>query len=416
MVARTFINIDSEGQIRVNDRNCQRQLAQQPGPYRPLVIKGGIVLLGHEFAHGVDPHVLMAGTFHSQSMIIEIINSIATANWRGELNVISEEAHRALFFDQGVLRSAQSDQAEDRLGELLVRGGVLSKSELDSIVSDMPTEKRFGQVVVERGYLDHKQLFAHLQKQVEQTFYATMQMVDGHYYFLAHTDTDHLPAGMTVHISVQNLLMLGVQRIDEMTLFRERISSMDLCPEARRGASDKVDDVDSKRVLLLSDGQNSLNDLSQLLGLDEFDVTKTVYQLLQQGHLTLRAGPEAERTGIISLTARFNALMRDIFMAVATYGGIERTRQTISVWLEGSGYNTLFGSDVQIDGTVNIDHLLVALEQSQTERPLETAYQALHELAAFALFAATTSLPKEQDTALSRDINVRLKQIRLENF
>ena len=39
--------------------------------------------------------------------------------------------------------------------------------------------------------------------------------------------------------------------------------------------------------------------------------------------------------------------------------------------------------------------------------------QALHELSAFALFAATTSLPRDQELALSRDVNTRLKRIRL---
>ena len=39
--------------------------------------------------------------------------------------------------------------------------------------------------------------------------------------------------------------------------------------------------------------------------------------------------------------------------------------------------------------------------------------QAFHELSAFALFAATTSLPREQELALSRDVTDRLKRIRL---
>ena len=40
-------------------------------------------------------------------------------------------------------------------------------------------------------------------------------------------------------------------------------------------------------------------------------------------------------------------------------------------------------------------------------------HQALHELAAFALFAATTTLPRDQELALSRDVNTRLKRLRI---
>ena len=47
------------------------------------------------------------------------------------------------------------------------------------------------------------------------------------------------------------------------------------------------------------------------------------------------------------------------------------------------------------------------------ENPMEALHQALHELSAFALFAATTTLPRDQELALSRDVNTRLKRIRI---
>ncbi len=55
-----------------------------------------------------------------------------------------------------------------------------------------------------------------------------------------------------------------------------------------------------------------------------------------------------------------------------------------------------------------------ALERSESDRPLEALHQALHELAAFALFSATTTLPRDQELILARDVNQRLKRIRLE--
>ena len=49
----------------------------------------------------------------------------------------------------------------------------------------------------------------------------------------------------------------------------------------------------------------------------------------------------------------------------------------------------------------------------EADNPMEALHQALHELAAFALFAATTTLPRDQELALSRDVNTRLKRIRV---
>ena len=56
---------------------------------------------------------------------------------------------------------------------------------------------------------------------------------------------------------------------------------------------------------------------------------------------------------------------------------------------------------------------MYAYEGVDTEHPLEALHQALHELAAFALFSATTTLPRDQELALARDVNARLKAVRL---
>ncbi len=54
-----------------------------------------------------------------------------------------------------------------------------------------------------------------------------------------------------------------------------------------------------------------------------------------------------------------------------------------------------------------------ALDDIQAEHPLEALHQALHELVAFALFSATTALPRDQELVLARDVNQRLKAIRI---
>jgi hypothetical protein len=106
-------------------------------------------------------------------------------------------------------------------------------------------------------------------------------------------------------------------------------------------------------------------------------------------------------------------VLRDIFFAVATYGGVDQTRQTVSAWIEGSGYAGWFGHEVDEDGSVAAATVLRGLSSKPLDNPLGALHQALHELAAFALFAATTTLPRDQELVLSRDVNRRLKAIRI---
>ena len=71
-----------------------------------------------------------------------------------------------------------------------------------------------------------------------------------------------------------------------------------------------------------------------------------------------------------------------------------------------------FGDTIYEDGSIPADRVIEAMSAVEADNPMEALHQALHELAAFALFAATTTLPRDQELSLSRDVNARLKRIR----
>jgi hypothetical protein len=134
---------------------------------------------------------------------------------------------------------------------------------------------------------------------------------------------------------------------------------------------------------------------------------------LQQGLVILRAKRSVDAGAVRKLVSEFNMVLRDIFMAVATYGGVDQTRSTLEAWISGSGYGPIFGERVDEDGALDSEIVVNAMMGIQVENPMEGLLQALHELSAFALFAATTTLPRDQELALSRDVSQRLKKIRL---
>jgi hypothetical protein len=135
--------------------------------------------------------------------------------------------------------------------------------------------------------------------------------------------------------------------------------------------------------------------------------------MMQQGGVLLRPKKTIDAAAVKRIVIQFNDVLRDIFMAVATYGGIDQTRNTLEAWIAGSGYGPVFGDHVDEDGSIPPGRVAEAMEGVEADNPMEALHQALHELAAFALFAATTTLPRDQELALSRDVNARLKRIRI---
>lgn len=411
-----FIVVRPDGLIDVNGREAAEHLASRQGAYRLVLdVEGLLILRGAQY---VEPppgaaRVLMAGEIVSRTTVLEVINVIATSGWRGDLHVFGGDGHhRALNIDKGAVKSAKSDHLDDRLGQVLYGNGAISKAQLDELLSEVTAERRIGQLVLEKGILDQERLFQQLRKQIEQIFFASLLARQGAYMFVTQDDAAPPPAH-SVHLSVAALLMEGVQRIDEMALFREKIPSDDLVPEGVPRVSAMQLDETGQLMLMVADGERTIEDIARETGLGTFHTVKALYGLVQQGLVVLRSRRALDVAEVRRLVTEFNDVLRDIFMAVATYGGVDQTRSTLEAWVQGSGYSPIFGEHVEEDGTIRVEMVVSALEQIQVENPLDGLLQALHELTAFALFAATTTLPRDQELLLSRDVTQRLKRIRV---
>jgi hypothetical protein len=406
--------IEPSGAIRPAGADAERRLKQHAGRYRLVVDAPGLVIL-RESANAApgraSTHVAMAGELLTRTSVLEVVNIIATAGWRGELHVLDGISKRVLAIDQGALKSANSDDPDDRLGQVIYRHGVVSRTQLDELLAAVSREKRLGQLLLERGILTQEQLFTQLKRQIEQIFHNALLTHSGHYVFLV-PDDDAEPPVHSVHLPITQLLMEGVQRIDEMALFREKIPNDDLRPIVQPRATRLTLDENAQLVMQYADGQRTVEDISRESGLGQFMTVKAIYGMMQQGAIVLKPKKALDVEAVTKLVRSFNDVLRDIFMAVATYGGIDQTRSTLEAWIHGSGYSTIFG-DVEEDGSIDLPRVLDALAHTEAENPVEALHQALHELAAFALFAATTTLPRDQELTLSRDVNTRLKRIRM---
>jgi hypothetical protein len=410
-----LVVIGPDGSIRVAGRGAERRLRDRAGRYHLVADAPGLLILKEETG-GTSAlqgtRVAMAGELLSRTSVLEVVNIVANANWRGELHVFDDDSHRVLAVDQGALKHAHSDHPDDRLGQVLYRNGMLSRAQLDELLRAIGPEKRLGQLLLEKQVLTQEQLFAQLQKQVEQIFFSALLARTGHYVF-AVPDESAEPPNHTVHLPVQALLMEGVQRIDEMALFRERIPHDDVCPVAQPKVTQLTLDENAQLVLTYADGQRTIEDISRETGLGQFMTVKAIYGMMQQGGVLLKAKKTVDADGVRRLVRQFNDVLRDVFMAVATYGGIDQTRSTLEAWITGSGYGPIFGEHVEEDGSIPPARVVEAMATVEADSPMEALHQALHELAAFALFAATTTLPRDQELALSRDVNSRLKRIRI---
>lgn len=404
------VRITERGQVLVARRELTERLKALTGSFRLVEASRDFLWLKRSAtASGLT--VRMAGEITGKLTVMDVLSMLATASWNGELHVNGGDSRRLLHLHQGVLKSAGSDVPGERLGEVMLARGAINHEQLAACIAELNASRRFGEIVVDRGLVDREQLFGHVRAQMQAIFNGALLVRDGFYTFIELAQ-DSDPPSVTVHLPIQHLLMEGVQRIDEMELFRQRIPHSDMCPTATEQANAAALEPALLPIAGLIDGQRSIADIARELGWDHFLTTKAVYQLLQSGYATLGRSKTLDHGAITRTIEAFNAVMRDIFSAVATHGSLDNTRNNLNAWIEGSGYAAFFGNEVELDGSIKPERVLGAIKDVDPAHAVDGLHQALHEVAAFALFAATPTLPREAELTLARDVNQRLRAIR----
>lgn len=327
----------------------------------------------------------LTGEIVKPGVLWDLIGMASTGSWTGELVVIDEDHHRSIFFDQGAVVGAASTADRERLGEVLYHRGVVTQDEIQKIVEATTPQMRFGEAAVALGFLDRARLYELIGNQVEEIVYAVMLVSKGSFYFVEGIDETRLSS--RVNLSVPGLLMEGVQRMDELELFRARIPSELYVPEIVSGATLEADH-DHHGVFAFVDGSRSVEDIARELGVGIFEATQAIFQLLQSGVLVIHPPRPTGPTAIVTL---FNQAIGLILKHVDEVGGGAEIREQLSSFATASGvYDALFrDAGPGEDGTLDADRIaetIVVLVGPENATGM--LGQWLYEYASFAMFIA----------------------------
>jgi hypothetical protein len=408
---RTGIVIETDGSIRPAAGTDPRVLASRSGTYQLLPSPPGLLILQGEVpVDGKAPRVLMTGQVLTSSTVLEIINMVANNGWRGELVVLGEDSERRLSCERGALQSASSSLANERLGEVMVSLGALTMEQLAECVRNVSRQRRFGEIAMDLGFISREVLFEMLQKQLERIFQNALLVHSGHYWF-TEVGEQGAATDLNLHLPIQQALMQSVQRIDEMAEYRARVPSGELCPVLTDKAG-RMSMADSIRpVALMCDGAHSIVDIARNLRVDEFDVTRVISQLLQLGCVELREAEGFDLRAVEFLLDTLNESMEMIWEAADRHNAGAEVRETVQSWMHETRLRDFFGTTLDVRGAVPVQESIVRLEKLALERPVEALQQALHELVSFALFSASTTLPRPVTSTLTKRVSRRLSKL-----
>jgi tetratricopeptide (TPR) repeat protein len=213
----------------------------------------------------------------------------------GCLSVADAARFGQIFFEKGRITYARIVNRRDRLGDLLVRDGVLAQSQLEEVLKEQSKEpdRRVGELLVERNYISRSDLTRYVRLQIEEAIYHLFTWSRGSFYF----EVDERPqADILVSINPESLMLEAARRVDEWSLIEKKIPSLDILFEVER---DRLTSAgvsltqEQEQLIGYFDGTKSVQEVVDETGLTEFNVGKALFGLIQAG-FAHRVGQRAE--------------------------------------------------------------------------------------------------------------------------
>lgn len=352
--------------------------------------------------------VRLAGEIVAPGALCDIVALLGQTGWRGELVVLDSEHSRSIFFDSGNIVGASTTAEPERIGQVLYKFGAIDESQRDRVLEAQAGGKRFGEVLLELGWLSREQLFQFMSRQVEEITFSVLSLSDGTFFFLEGFDDSRLAVRQALAVSA--VLMDSVTRMDEVRFFREKIPSGEHVPVRVEGAASGSDFA---QVFAAIDGRRSVEEVGRITGLGEFETTRQLYALLQSHRVVIH--PPPVDGGPTAIVAAANAALASLYVAVEARGRGAELRSSLAAFAVGAGvYDILLrGAGPGPRGELSPEAVVSnsALVAAGSD-PVHVMQQMLHEYVSFALFSAGAILGSDAETELSKQVAPMLAVLR----
>jgi uncharacterized protein DUF4388 len=417
-----LFDIDAHGRLVPHSDEARRALADRAGRFLLLPSVGDLLVARRAPAIGgaaPSPRCTVAGDLGGLP-IVDFLGFVQHARLSGTLTVSADGVERSIVFKDGEVRGAASTAPGERLGEVALRLGLASEAQLGrAAASGRPLVR----ALEEEGGLSANDVWRCLHEQLTTVFHGILLSPAGTFALVDEDPAERSPAPLSV--STQSLLMEGLRRIDELSLFKARIPGPHAFLKRRPPPRPVTLRPTEHELLALVDGRRTVAEVATAARLSEFDATKALFHLAEAGYLEAvdeagASGDPAERIGAILSGA--NGLLRDVAAAVpATARGAFLAASRAFLSDPANPFAALLGGvALADDGGLDEAALaarLAALERrtlgqldGSADRP-RVLLQAMREALFFWLFAAGERLDRGADEALGRALKPKLARL-----
>lgn len=162
-----------------------------------------------------------------EGVLPTVLRDLYVGRKTGFLHFSRGNERRSVYFAGGSLVHGDTNVREERLGETLVRQGLLTEADLKRATGFMLRDKkRLGAVLVELGVLDADRLDDALAVHVRELLLQVLKWSEGEYEFEAK-EAAGLEPGFALKLSTGEVILEAVRRIEDRDVIRYALGDID---------------------------------------------------------------------------------------------------------------------------------------------------------------------------------------------
>lgn len=215
----------------------------------------------------------------------QLLNLVNLARKTGKLNVAHEDRSASLYFKEGRLVHASNSGDDGHLMAMLIKTGKLTKEQAGaaSQKSNSSSDKVIGKYLMDAKLVTREDIVQGVKDYMLEIVYDLFTWNLGEFFF----EQNSLPSSnrITMPLNLDNVILEGSRRIQESDKLQDELPdlgkiALKITDKPLRGVKLTQDDW---RVISHIHPRNSVKQIAQNNNMDEFQIRKIVYGMLQAG-------------------------------------------------------------------------------------------------------------------------------------
>jgi Domain of unknown function (DUF4388) len=238
------------------------------------------------------------GYLHTMSLA-DLLQWASLNKKSGVLEVERNKIAKRISFLDGRITACSSDDPSSRLGQFLLSRGMITQQQLRQALAHQERNgKNLGLIFQEMGVLTREEIEAQVADKAQENIFGLFDWPDAVFRFAQNAPHD--PWQIEISLSVEDVLLRGLQRHDELQRTRRTFkhSGVVLQRTSRPAPAGMAANPIAQRVLESIDGERTLAEILLHAHASEFLVAKFLFTLFRAGIVSIleerQPDPEAQ--------------------------------------------------------------------------------------------------------------------------